>query len=117
MSIAGDKRRILNRVETRQFGANALRLTCPQCGGPHWKKSEDGWTCVSCGEFVYPENMGVEVIDAQAEVTARKEDLIADNSGAESNPTIEAKVDFSPAMPSVPATWSTSIMGRFMRII
>lgn len=82
MSKSQSKREILNWIGRTPLGVNTLRLTCPQCGGPHWTKCEDGWACAACGEFVYPESMGVEVADARAGITASKEDKPTVDNGA-----------------------------------
>lgn len=118
MSNSRSRRGVLKWVETKPLGLNTLRLTCPQCGSPYWMNCQDGWECAACGQFVYPESMGVEVADARAEVTAPKEDTFTvDNGVFMPSSVTETKGVSSPSVFVAPVPWSTSIMSRFMRVM
>lgn len=32
-------------------------LTCPNCGNSGWIRRDDGFECLACGDFSYPEDM------------------------------------------------------------
>lgn len=118
MSNSRSKRGVLKWVETKPLGVNTLRLTCPQCGTPYWIQCHDGWECAACGEFVYPESLGVEVKDARAEVTELKEETLPTADAVSMPEPITEVKGMSPPFPSAkPAPWSTSIMSRFMRVM